>query len=115
MAGRADGVARDYSLFDRALVLLSGAWRRAVSSCVGESAKIMSMGTKTALSPDDLLLLPRPENGKHYELSEGELIVVGNAGWRHERIKAIILRLLFAYLERHPLGSAFSETQFTMA
>jgi len=37
----------------------------------------MSMGTNTPLTPDDLLLLPRPENGRHYELREGELIVVG--------------------------------------
>jgi Uma2 family endonuclease len=75
----------------------------------------MSMGTKTALTPDDLLLLPRPENGKHYELSEGYLIVVGHVGWRHERIKSAILGLLIVYLERHPIGSAFSDAQFTMA
>jgi len=52
------------------------------------------MRTKAALSPDDLLLLPRPEHGKHYELSEGELIVTGNAGWRHEMIESTILTLL---------------------
>lgn len=52
---------------------------------------ITTMGTKTALSPNDLLLLPRPEHGKHYELSQGELIVVGNAGWRHESIKSTML------------------------
>jgi Uma2 family endonuclease len=75
----------------------------------------MSMGTRTAITPDDLLLLPRPENGKHYELSEGELIIVGNAGARHERIKSTILTLLIVYLDRHPIGSAFSDSQFTMA
>jgi Uma2 family endonuclease len=73
------------------------------------------MGTRTALTPDDLLLLPRPQNGKHYELSEGELIVVASPGWRHERIKSIILGLLFAYLETHRIGRAFPESQFTMA
>jgi Uma2 family endonuclease len=74
----------------------------------------MSMGTKTALSPDDLLALPRPENGKHYELSEGELIVVGNAGWRREIIKSTILMVRIVYLEKHRIGRAFSESQFTM-
>jgi Uma2 family endonuclease len=74
----------------------------------------MSMGTKTALSPGDLLALPRLENGKHYELSEGELVVVGHVGWRHEKIKSIILRLLIVYLEKYPIGTAFSESQFTM-
>jgi Uma2 family endonuclease len=73
------------------------------------------MGTKTAITPDDLLLLPRPENGKHYELSEGELIIVGNAGARHERIKSTILTLLIVYLETYRIGRAFSESQFTMA
>src|ERR1700683_2784762 len=76
---------------------------------------IVNMGMKTALSPDDLLLLPRPDNGKHYELSEGELIVVGNAGWQHESVKSTILGLLFAYLAVRPIGRAFPETQFTMA
>lgn len=76
---------------------------------------IMNMGTKAALSPDDLLTLPRPDDGKHYELSEGELIVVGNAGWRHERIKSTILTLLIIYLETYRIGRAFSESQFTMA
>jgi Uma2 family endonuclease len=75
----------------------------------------MSMGIKTALTPDDLLLLPEPENGKHYELSEGELIVVGHVGWRHESIKSTILTLLIVYLQTHRIGRAFSESQFTMA
>jgi Uma2 family endonuclease len=74
----------------------------------------MTMGTKTALTPGDLLLLPRPENGKHYELSEGELIIVGNAGARHEIIKSTILTLLTVYLEKYRIGRAFAESQFTM-
>jgi hypothetical protein len=45
--------------------------------------------------PDDLLLLPRPENGKHYELSEGEPIVGGSPGWRHEGGGARILYVAF--------------------
>ena len=76
---------------------------------------IMSMGTKTALSPDDLLLLPPLENSKGYELSEGELIIVGSAGARHEWIKSTILTLLIVYLEKYRIGRAFSESMFTMA
>ena len=41
---------------------------------------------------------------------------MGNPGWRHERIKSTqFLSLLIVYLERHPIGSASSESQFTMA
>jgi Uma2 family endonuclease len=75
----------------------------------------MRMETKTAPTPNDLLLLLRPENGKHYERCEGELIVVGSPAWRHERIKSVTLGMLIVYLERHSIGSVFSDAQFTMA
>ena len=74
---------------------------------------IDGMGIKTAITPDDLIHMPRPENGKHYELSQGELIVVGNAGMQHEWVKRVILKVLFAYEQSHPGdGSVFSESQF---
>lgn len=73
------------------------------------------MGAKTAITPDELIHMPRPENGKHYELSERELIVVGNAGMLHELIKRAFLKFMFAYEEKHPEeGAVFAETQFTM-
>ena len=73
------------------------------------------MGARTALTPADLLTLPRSPAGEHYELSEGELITVGNAGARHERLKQQIAKLLTAYSIEHPVGEVFCGTQFTLS
>lgn len=70
---------------------------------------------QTALIPAALLTLPRSPTGEHYELSEGELIVVANAGARHERLKQRIAKLLTAYSLGHPIGEVFCETQFTLS
>ena len=70
--------------------------------------------TLTAATPADLLKLPRPLNGRHYELSAGELIIVGNAGARHERVKQRILTVLMAWAAQRSIGSIFSESQFTL-
>ena len=70
--------------------------------------------TGTALTPAELQDLPRPRNGRHYELSDGELIVVGNAFAKHVRVKRRILRKLFAYEERYSTGEVFAESQFTL-
>ena len=58
--------------------------------------------------------MPRPRNGRHYELSEGELIVVGNALARHELVKRRILKALFSWEIRYSVGAVFSESQFTL-
>jgi hypothetical protein len=47
----------------------------------------------TTLTPDSLLELPKPANGRHYELSGGDLIVVGNAGALHELIKTTVFEI----------------------
>jgi Uma2 family endonuclease len=70
--------------------------------------------TLTAATPADLLHLPQPANGRHYELSAGELIVVGNAGARHERVKQRILTALIVWASQHQPGSIFAESQFTL-
>lgn len=67
-----------------------------------------------ALTPDDLLSLPKPKHGGHYELSNGELIVVGNAGALHELVKTKIFEILTEYRLQNKSGRAFSETQFTL-
>ncbi|HEX4773714.1 MAG TPA: Uma2 family endonuclease [Bryobacteraceae bacterium] len=66
------------------------------------------------ITPEALLLLPRPALGKHYELSDGELIVVGSAGALHELIKTRIFEILSEYRLKTNAGRAFAETQFTL-
>ena len=73
------------------------------------------MATLTTLTPEDLLDLPAPVNGKHYELNEGELIVVGNAHPLHERVKARICRILGRYVDGNPIGEVLPESQFTLS
>jgi Uma2 family endonuclease len=68
----------------------------------------------TQLTPEALLQMPRPAQGRFYELSDGELIVVGNAGALHELIKTKIFELLTEYRLRTRSGRAFSETQFAL-
>jgi Uma2 family endonuclease len=58
--------------------------------------------------------MPRPRNGRHYELSEGELIVVGNTLARRELVKRRILKALFSWEIRYSAGAVFSESQFTL-
>jgi Uma2 family endonuclease len=73
----------------------------------------MSMSV-AQLTPDALLSLPELDEGGHYELSDGELIVVGTAGALHEFIKMTLVRLLMKYEFRTSNGATFSETQFTL-
>jgi Uma2 family endonuclease len=69
----------------------------------------------TAVTPQDLLTLAPPQDGRAWELSGGELIVVGNVGARHERIKSRIVTALFEYEQRCNTGEAYAESQFTLA
>lgn len=74
------------------------------------------MGTRTTLTVSDLEKLPPPpENeGKAWELSEGELILVGNAKFAHERVKAKIAKLLTAYILQQSVGEVMVETGFVL-
>ena len=67
------------------------------------------------LTPNSLLELPAPEDGKFYELSEGELIVVGYANAGHELVKSNILKLLFAWDIQYSAGRVFAESMFTLS
>ena len=73
------------------------------------------MAAHTALTPDDLITLPAPEGIQHYELNEGELVPVGNAGFEHEMVKSIILEILIAYVREHRVGRVFAESMFPLA
>ncbi len=65
---------------------------------------------------EDLLALPPldSEVGKHYELSDGELIVRGSAKPLHEWIKSQILELLVVYIVQNRIGKIFVESQFSL-
>ena len=71
------------------------------------------MGTLTALTVEEFMASPRDPDSR-YELSEGELIVVGTAVAKHEIAKFRVMRVLFAYILRNPIGVVFSETSFIL-
>jgi Uma2 family endonuclease len=75
---------------------------------------MICMGTKTALTPADLLAMP-DDDSVQYELSDGELITMGKAGLEHEWVKSNILDELFGYRRQHPeSGRIFSESLFQL-
>jgi hypothetical protein len=65
--------------------------------------------TRTALTPADLLNLPRPNDGQHDELSDGELIVVVAP----VRGMSRYMWALSACQLRYSTGGVFAESQFT--
>ncbi|HTX34693.1 MAG TPA: Uma2 family endonuclease [Bryobacteraceae bacterium] len=72
------------------------------------------MGTKTALTPADLLAMP-DDDSVEYELSDGELIVMGKAGMWHELIKSNVVTRLCMYAGEHPeAGRIFPESLFQL-
>src|SRR5260370_39694069 len=74
------------------------------------------MGIQTAVRARDLADLPRPDpfKGKHYELSEGRLIVVANAKPRQELVKSRFGALLSAFVYQNPIAWIFIESQFSL-
>src|SRR6266851_1814310 len=74
------------------------------------------MGIQTAVRARDLADLPRPDpaQGKHYELSEGRLIIVGNAKPLHELVKSEFGILLSAFIYQNRIARVFIESQFTL-
>lgn len=72
------------------------------------------MATKTALRVDDLLTLPALPEGQWYELSKGELIIVGSAGYLHELVKSRILELLVAWNLEARLGRILGDSMFKL-
>ncbi len=66
------------------------------------------------MTVDALLDLPEREDGKHYELSDGELILVGIPGALHELIKTTVYEILTDYRLSTMSGRAFSATGFAL-
>ena len=60
------------------------------------------MTTRTLVTADELLQMP--DDGRRYELIEGELIEMAPAGFRHTNIGARIIGLLFQHTDKHDLG-----------
>ncbi len=48
-----------------------------------------------------------PDDGRRYELHDGELHVTASPGTRHQRISRRLLVLLNSHVERHGLGEIF--------
>ena len=63
------------------------------------------------MTADELSAMP--DDGKRYELIEGELRMMSPAGGRHGRIAQKLLRRLGNYVEQHGLGETYAaETGF---
>jgi len=60
----------------------------------------MTIQTTTRLTYDDLLQLPE-EEGKHYEIIDGELLVNASPVPRHQRIVGNLYYAVRAYVETH--------------
>ena len=63
------------------------------------------MTTRTLVTADELLRMP--DDGKRYELIEGELIEMAPAGLRHGEIAATIALLIGVHVRQNDLGSVF--------
>ena len=52
-------------------------------------------------------LIEMPDDGRHYEILDGELIVNAAPNLRHQRIVGRIYNAISDYLDRHALGEVF--------
>ncbi len=71
------------------------------------------MATRTLLTADDLLRLPK--EGKRYELVKGELVEMAPPGDEHGEIAATIARILGTFVIEHGLGSIRVESGFQLS
>jgi len=60
------------------------------------------MATATHLTADALFEMDWPEDGTGYELSDGELVIVGVGGVRHELANSRFASALFGWSSEHP-------------
>lgn len=71
------------------------------------------MGSKTLLTLEDFECLT-PEEGKLFELDEGELRTMSPGRPRHNRVRDRIARRLAEFVEKGELGEVFVETEFRL-
>jgi Uma2 family endonuclease len=60
----------------------------------------------TKLTYQDYLLLP--DDGKRYEIIDGELYMTPSPVTRHQTISGRLHYLFMSYLETHPIGAIFA-------
>jgi len=70
------------------------------------------MATKTLLSLADYAALP--DDGKRYELVEGELVELTFPNWKHSSIQSFLFGKLSAYLDRDPIGKVGNDFGFIL-
>ena len=71
------------------------------------------MGTTTKLTFEEFQKLPEQE-GRTYELDEGELLMEPSPTFLHNRIRDRIARRLTEFVETHQLGEITVETDFRL-
>lgn len=72
------------------------------------------MATVTKLSFDEYLKLPG-EEGAHYELDEGALLLEPSPTFRHNRIRDQVARRLTEFVKAHQQGEVTVETDFRLS
>ena len=72
------------------------------------------MGTTTRLTFDEFQKLPE-QDGIHYELDEGMLVMEPSPTFRHNRIRDQIARRLTEFVKAHRLGEVTVETDFRLS
>jgi len=65
------------------------------------------------MTVDEFLKLPEVE-GQKKELIHGEVVSMAYAGFVHERVKSNLIKILSAWLGKHPLGQVFAETTYRL-
>src|SRR5436853_4790826 len=65
----------------------------------------MATETLTNFTYNDLLEMP--DDGRHYEILDGELIVNAAPNLRHQAIVGRIYNIIANYLDLHPLGFVY--------
>jgi Uma2 family endonuclease len=70
--------------------------------------------TSTRLTFDEFQKLPEQE-GTHYELDEGKLVMEPSPTFLHNRIRDRIARLLSEFVEAHLIGEVIVEMDFRLA
>ncbi|MBI3696736.1 MAG: Uma2 family endonuclease [Acidobacteria bacterium] len=71
------------------------------------------MATTTGLTVKEFLAQQLPED-QRCELIHGEIVPMGNAKYRHERVKANANEILVSYLIQNPIGKVHNETMYQL-